>query len=437
MLKMRNIPNPKPNPSKMLRTRTAVALCVLMFSQHSTATEFTWNAVVTQGAFYTNHNNVYGQSEQDPSFDFTELSVNGAYAVMNDLRLSGQVMYRHAGAGFDDVNLDYLFLDKQLWYHASFVGGVRVGRIKNSIGLYNDARDVAFTRPSIYLPQSVYRDLTSRGSLLAADGAYFYSDSMFESGSISVEMGLGKNIEDNLSNFENIEQLSGFDVGFESEKFYFYRVSYAPLTFDTRIIFSGFKSSVLVDSVIDGGVINPGVSLPVSRIPFSMQANSHVNLLSLEHVREQLTVTVEYGQVDILFDSPQIDASPQVQSVLNGLAIDAFPNIDAISETFYFQVQRRLSAQQTIFARADFYYLDKSDRSGQDFEDAGRGQRHSRFARDYGVGIQWTPKQEMLIMLECHYIDGVAWLNSVENPSFQRDSKRYWHLIAATFSYRF
>lgn len=58
--------------------------------------------------------------------------------------------------------------------------------------------------------------------------------------------------------------------------------------------------------------------------------------------------------------------------MLNGLAIDAFPNIDAISETFYFQLQRRLSAQQTIFARADFYYLDKSDRSGQDFEDAGR-----------------------------------------------------------------
>ena len=57
-------------------------------------------------------------------------------------------------------------------------------------GPFNDTRDVAFTRPSILLPQSIYPDVT-RALSLSADGATFYGEYRSSWGDFTLETVLG------------------------------------------------------------------------------------------------------------------------------------------------------------------------------------------------------------------------------------------------------
>ena len=61
--------------------------------------------------------------------------------------------------------------------------------MKTPLGLYNDTRDVAFTRPSILLPQSIYFDRT-RKLALAADGVHLYGEYRSDLGDISFQAGV-------------------------------------------------------------------------------------------------------------------------------------------------------------------------------------------------------------------------------------------------------
>lgn len=66
--------------------------------------------------------------------------------------------------------------------------GVRVGRVRLRLGLYNDTRDVAFTRPSILLPQSIYFDRT-RELQISGDGILFYAEERGAWGNVMLELG--------------------------------------------------------------------------------------------------------------------------------------------------------------------------------------------------------------------------------------------------------
>lgn len=101
--------------------KKALPLVAMLLCHQACAENFTWNGVFTQGFFHTDDNRIYGHSEDSISTDFTELSLNGSYDFRHSFRVSGQVLYRHAGGGFDDTTLDYLFLDHQFftsdpWY---------------------------------------------------------------------------------------------------------------------------------------------------------------------------------------------------------------------------------------------------------------------------------------------------------------------------------
>ena len=124
---------------------------------------------LTQGYFNTTDNRVYGDS-QDGSFDFREIGINASWRASPSVMLAGQLLSRLAG-DLDDGSptVDYALVDWSLMDTERYAFGTMFGRIKNTLGFYNDTRDVAFTRPSIVLPQQVYFD-NVRNLLLSADG---------------------------------------------------------------------------------------------------------------------------------------------------------------------------------------------------------------------------------------------------------------------------
>ena len=147
------------------------------------------NGFLSQGYIKTNKNKFFGNSTGDGSFDFREIGLTASLRPLSKLQLSGQLLHRSAGEGSKGgIRIDFGFLDYNIINTPAKEFGVRLGRMKNPLGFYNDTRDVPFTRPSVLLPQSIYFDRT-RNLALASDGAQLYGESRADWGNITAQFG--------------------------------------------------------------------------------------------------------------------------------------------------------------------------------------------------------------------------------------------------------
>ena len=147
----------------------------------------------SQSWLMSSDNNVFGKSSSGSgSFDFRELGLNASMRPLPRLQFSAQMLSRWAGEGSEgNIRLDYGFIDYTVFSSQTSQFGIRLGRMKNPLGFYNDTRDVPFTRPSILLPQSIYFDRT-RKLALAADGVHLYGERRSEMGDISFQAGVAR-----------------------------------------------------------------------------------------------------------------------------------------------------------------------------------------------------------------------------------------------------
>ena len=145
----------------------------------------------SQGWLKSTDNNVFGQSSSSSgSFDFREIGLNASMRPLSNLQFSVQGLSRTAGEGSPgNIRLDYGFIDYTFSNQENSQFGIRLGRMKNPLGFYNDTRDVPFTRPSILLPQSIYFDRT-RKLAIAADGAHLYGEYRSDYGDVSFQAGV-------------------------------------------------------------------------------------------------------------------------------------------------------------------------------------------------------------------------------------------------------
>jgi hypothetical protein len=124
---------------------------------------------VSQGLIKTTHNNYLAESDRG-SFEMAEAGINVTKALGDRLRLGVQLFARDLGPiGDYSAKFDWFYLDYQLteWL------GLRAGRVKLPVGLYNEFSDVDAARVPILLPQSIY-SVRSRDYLLAQTGFELY-----------------------------------------------------------------------------------------------------------------------------------------------------------------------------------------------------------------------------------------------------------------------
>ncbi|MGH8472472.1 MAG: hypothetical protein ACREVJ_08490, partial [Gammaproteobacteria bacterium] len=121
--------------------------------------DFQAHGFLSQGYTYTSANDFFGNSQGAGSLEFHELGMNVLGHPFPNLLFAVQGIYRDtAGSDEEDFRLDYANLDYSLPIGESLTLGVRAGRVKNPFGLYSEARDAIWTRPSVLLPQSIYFD---------------------------------------------------------------------------------------------------------------------------------------------------------------------------------------------------------------------------------------------------------------------------------------
>lgn len=125
---------------------------------------------LSQGFAYSNDNNYLTMNTSSGSGAFTDAGLSMSTGVTDRFRMGAQGYLRNIGQlGEGHPTLDWAYGD----YRFSEWFGVRAGKVKTVLGLYNDIQDAEFLHTWAILPQSTY-PLDLRSSTLAHTGADVY-----------------------------------------------------------------------------------------------------------------------------------------------------------------------------------------------------------------------------------------------------------------------
>ena len=123
---------------------------------------------ISQGYLKSDDNNFLASTD-DGTFEFTELGFNVS-KKFEKVRIAFQFLSRDLGEfGNNDIELDWTLGE---YYFKDYLG-LRIGKIKMPMGLYNQGRDVDMLRIPVLLPSSVY-DEGSRDIYNTVQGAEIY-----------------------------------------------------------------------------------------------------------------------------------------------------------------------------------------------------------------------------------------------------------------------
>ena len=125
---------------------------------------------VQQGFVFSSGNNFLTMNTRDGSGAMTDGAFNVGSQLSSKLRVGAQVYSRNIGdLGNGALQIDWAYAD----YKANQKFGVRAGKVKTALGLYNDTQDMEFLHTWALLPQGVY-PLDLRSVTIAHIGADAY-----------------------------------------------------------------------------------------------------------------------------------------------------------------------------------------------------------------------------------------------------------------------
>jgi hypothetical protein len=130
------------------------------------------HSFASQGFMYSNDNNYMTMDTSAGSFAFTDFGANVSTQVADKFRVGAQIYDRNLGKlgdwhpDLDWAVADYKFRD---WL------GIRAGKVKTTLGLFNDTQDMEFLHTWALLPQSTY-SLDQRGSTISHIGGDIYGN---------------------------------------------------------------------------------------------------------------------------------------------------------------------------------------------------------------------------------------------------------------------
>jgi len=174
----------------MNKIKTALAAVATLFAPSLLKAQFDFtvddkpvqiHSFLQQGFAYSNENNFLTMDTSSGSFAMTDVGANASVALTDKFHVGAQVYMRNIGElGDYHVQLDWGYGDYKFkdWF------GVRGGKIKTALGLFNDIQDNEFLQTWALLPQGVY-PLDLRSNTIAHTGADVYGNvSLHRAGSL-------------------------------------------------------------------------------------------------------------------------------------------------------------------------------------------------------------------------------------------------------------
>ncbi|WP_374090203.1 hypothetical protein [Methylomicrobium lacus] len=354
---------------------------------------------LSQGFIHTSDNHFFGHSDDSLSTDFRELGVNGSWSVLPDLQLAMQVVWRDAGQTDEaGLRIDYGLANYNVLSTESSLLAIRAGRVLTPLGFYNETRDVAATRPSILLPQSIYFD-RNRDLAISADGGYLYGEHRTDFGDFSFNFGLVIPRTDGPDFMNTVLRGDKGEVGGDTS--WVARLGYESP--GSRVRFAVTYADVLSDFNSSSHPRNQG--------------SFHFNplILSAQYNAEKWSLTAEYALRRTRLD------------YLNA------HDVAFTGQSYYIQGAYHFTDKLEGFVRYDELVWDLDDQYGYRYPPQ-LGPSFSRYARDWTFGLRYEILPSLMLSTEYHHVNGTGWLSRLENP---QDETRNWDMYAFMLSYHF
>ncbi len=360
---------------------------------------------LSQGYLNTNDNNFLGDTEKG-IFEFREIGLNINAQLTDKFRLGGQALYCHfAESSNGNLRSDWLVAE----YHFADPFGVRLGKIKMPMGLYNMERDSDFLRPLIFLPQSIY-DETRRDSWQAHWGGEIYGNlPLGQWGDIDYQL-FGGRIDyddDSLATLAAAEIVSRYNA-----------INSVDLTTDdlTRDNDYVYGAALFINPPIEGlrGAVTFLALNDESRIHTAQVSTLQVKsklIASLEYDWRQFSVAAEYSETDRKqeqFCVTTLDGRSRAWYVLL-----SYSPVEALTLSLFYDEYYRLIRNRHEPVGARNLYPWRKDLAA---------------ALRYDITENWTFKAEW------HTLDGTAFYMSYFNPE---GADRYWQYGALRLTFNF
>lgn len=373
------------------------------------------NGFLSQGYINSRNNNVFGDSKEG-SFQLNEFGLTFNTQITDNLRAGLQLLSRDLGAeGNNKINIDWGMVD----YRWRDWLGIRLGKSKLHIGLYNHGRDSDFLRPSVFLPQSIY-DENKRNLVVAATGASIYGNiSMGMGGDLEYQAYYGQvNFPEDSGQAQGMRALGAKMASRMGKKV-------AEYESDNRYVYGG---AMIYSPPLDG--LRLGITYFTGKSEFDFKLTGPNG--NLEHTRatghneDFIVVSAEYAWEGWLFCIEYMEFTAN-RVVFN----KEIPG--GRSQGGYIQASYQLFDPLTIYALYDVFYANKDDRSGEEF--AAQGQPDFlAWRKDLGAGLRWDVNDNWVLKAEWHKIDGASLQLPLFNP---KEVERDWQYYVLKASYNF
>jgi hypothetical protein len=375
---------------------------------------FQVHGFASQGYINSTSNNFLAHSRSG-SIKMSDVGVNANWQPLDSLRFGAQAYYRNLG----DYNENSVVLD---WGGVSYqpfdIIGIRAGKVKMPLGLYNEVRDSQFLLPMVFLPQSIY-DESRRDTNLAYIGAGLFGN---------IDCGRFGDIDYHLfsgeTDFPDESQLQQNNVS--SAIAAINRNNAVPASKKNPLIPDSYESLDRESDDLYGGalVYNTPIGLRLGATLIHSKASIYLNdsseavgntlthkrfVFSAEFSTEQWLIVSEYGETDrttTMFGSTTLDGPSQSWYVM--ACYSPFEN-------------------WTFSVLYDEFYRMKHDKHS---DDRPQSEPYTGWRKDMGFGVRYDINSWCNVKLDYHYIDGTAMQLSVINE----DPKRYWSYFAARLS---
>ncbi|MDJ0835382.1 MAG: hypothetical protein QNK37_02635 [Acidobacteriota bacterium] len=335
------------------------------------------------------------------TFEFSEIGLNLSKKFRDDLRVGIQFFARDLGdLGNHEVEIDWALGE----YRPRDEFGIRIGKIKQPHGLYNQERDVDLLRSQIFLPQSVYPEGT-RELVLAFQGLSIFGTL---AGVLEYEFYTGSRDLD--------EENPGLTT--------------------TLLVLNQFRPylnpSMTNDSLYGGALrwetplegMRLGVSWHEQDISASVvQLNGIPQNFDLEGL-SQIVLSMEYETGSWMVNGEWTE---------NFVADDSLPGEPA---GWYVGGSYRINNRFEVNANHNEFYGFKDDKDGSAFEPLGLP-GYLVFQKDTSLGVRVDFNDSWLLKVQYNQVEGLGLISAYDLLNRDNTGEPDWHYVGVKATYHF
>jgi hypothetical protein len=334
---------------------------------------------VSQGYIKSTGSDYLAQTKNAGSFDFTEAGINFTKQLTDRFRLGLQLFAYDLGQlGQYHVSADWYYLD----YHFRDAFGIRAGRLKMPLGLYNDIADIDAARVPILLPNGLYPS-TNREFLLAQTGVEVYGYLKLGRAGALDYRAFGGSLQIDPVDLPNqagsLTPISSYGVPY---------VGGGRLAWETPL--DGLKVEVTAAALRAEAsavllLLWPGAGNPAPTL--NEREDLYLAVGSVEYAAHDLLLQAEYSQ-------QRSELTTDNQAVV--------PNVVLVSEAGYGLAAYRISRWLQPAAYYSFSHPNRNVWSGRE-----------NFQDDLAGTLRFDINSFWIVKVEAHYMRGTASINAV------------------------